>query len=360
MTLLVIGRASYRAWLAAKRRGGQYLRDTIVIGSGGETADLVDLITDHPEAGYRIVGVLGDRDDMMRFGLGSLWTGGVADALAAVDGRRATGVIVATGALIPNDLNELIRDLQARRIHIQLSNGVRGTDYRRLQVAPIAYEPFFYIEQPVLTNTQFVVKRIIDMIGSFIAIVLSAPVMGLIALAIKLQDGGPVLFRQVRVGRDGRPFEVLKFRTMVVDAEAKLAALAAMNERSGPLFKMDRDPRITKIGWLLRESSLDELPQFINVLRGEMSLVGPRPALPSEVERFDSALLNRTKVHPGITGLWQVEARDNPSFGAYRRLDLYYVDNWSVSLDFVIILATMEQIVAKLVMSVLKGRSKKH
>jgi lipopolysaccharide/colanic/teichoic acid biosynthesis glycosyltransferase len=169
-----------------------------------------------------------------------------------------------------------------------------------------------------------------------------------------LQDGGPVFFRQVRVGQDGHHFRVLKFRTMVVDAEAKLADLEAANERNGPLFKMDRDPRITRIGRFLRNSSLDELPQLINVLRGEMSMVGPRPALPSEVANFDDMLLNRTKVLPGITGLWQVEARDNPSFSAYRRLDLFYVDNWSISLDLIIMMATVEQVVAKLVFSLFR------
>ena len=353
---LLIGRGAYRAWLTNARRGGRYLRDTVVIGGAEEAADLVDLVADHPEAGYRVVGVLGDRDQVMNHGLGSLWSGEIADALAAIDGRQATGVIIATGALLPAELNGLVRDLQARRIHIQVSNGIRGTDYRRLRPAPIAYEPFFYIEQPVLTGTQVVAKRVIDIAGATLALVVSFPAFALIALGIKLQDRGPVLFRQVRVGRDGKMFKVLKFRTMVVDAEAKLAELAAKNERNGPLFKMDRDPRITRLGRLLRESSLDELPQFINVIKGQMSLVGPRPALPSEVERFDGALLNRTKVHPGITGLWQVEARDNPSFGAYRRLDLYYVDNWSASLDLVIILATLEQVIAKLVTSVVKGR----
>ena len=142
---------------------------------------------------------------------------------------------------------------------------------------------------------------------------------------------------------------------MVVDAEAKLLELQKTNERSGPLFKMDRDPRITRVGRLLRETSLDELPQLFNVFKGEMSLVGPRPALPSEVAQFDQRLLERTKVPPGITGLWQSEARDNPSFTAYRRLDLFYVDNWSVTLDLVILLATAEQVLAKGLKSLRRG-----
>jgi lipopolysaccharide/colanic/teichoic acid biosynthesis glycosyltransferase len=166
-----------------------------------------------------------------------------------------------------------------------------------------------------------------------------------------------VFFKQVRIGRHGRPFIVYKFRTMVVDAEARLKELEQENARSGPLFKMTRDPRITRVGKFLRDSSLDELPQLFNVLRGEMSLVGPRPALPSEVAQFDPELRDRLKVKSGLTGLWQVEARDNPSFDAYRRLDLYYVENWSVSLDLIILLATVEQVVARLVSSVFSRHS---
>jgi len=168
-----------------------------------------------------------------------------------------------------------------------------------------------------------------------------------IALAIKFTDGGPVFFRQERVGRHGTLFPMVKFRSMVVDAEAKRGQLEAANERNGPLFKIDHDPRVTRIGRFLRATSFDELPQLFNVLRGEMAIVGPRPALASEVSQFDERLLDRLKVRPGMTGLWQVEARDNPHFGAYRRLDLFYVDNWSLNLDLVIVVATIDQLLAR-------------
>ena len=156
-----------------------------------------------------------------------------------------------------------------------------------------------------------------------------------------------MLFRQQRVGRDEHDFELLKFRTMVVDAEARLAELADVNARSGPLFKLAVDPRVTRVGRFLRATSLDELPQLINVVRGDMSLVGPRPALRSEVEQFPDPLRRRHGVRPGITGLWQVEARDNPSFDAYERLDVFYVRNWSLALDIVILLGTVEQLVLR-------------
>ncbi len=175
-------------------------------------------------------------------------------------------------------------------------------------------------------------------------------------MLIKLEDGGPVLFRQRRVGLHGREFEILKFRTMVVDAEARLAALRQSNERVGPLFKMDHDPRITRIGRLLRATSLDELPQLFNVLNGSMSLVGPRPALPREVAEFPVALNARHQVRPGITGLWQVEARDNPAFEAYLRLDLFYVENWSLALDLMILLGTIDHIVLRPIVKVVYSR----
>ena len=224
-----------------------------------------------------------------------------------------------------------------------------GVGLRGLEVLPIAYEPFLYLADVHLARPSLVLKRACDLVLASILLVVLSPIMLAIAVAIRAGDGGPALFKQARVGKDGRLFAVYKFRTMRVDAEARLAALRAQNERHGPLFKLSADPRITRIGHFLRDSSLDELPQLINVLRGEMSLVGPRPALPSEVEEFPEELRQREDVTPGITGLWQVEARDNPSFELYRRLDLYYVRNWSLVLDLVIVLATIEQVLVRLI-----------
>jgi lipopolysaccharide/colanic/teichoic acid biosynthesis glycosyltransferase len=182
-----------------------------------------------------------------------------------------------------------------------------------------------------------------------VALLFSAPVLVAAAVAIKLDDGGPIFYRQERIGRDGRPFEVVKLRTMIPDASAQLAGLIELNERKGPLFKLSYDPRVTRVGRILRATSIDELPQFFNVMQGEMSLVGPRPALPAEVAQFDVELLERALVSPGITGLWQVEARDSPSFDAYRRLDLFYVDNWSIMMDLSILTATFWVVIGRAV-----------
>jgi exopolysaccharide biosynthesis polyprenyl glycosylphosphotransferase len=356
--LLVVGRSVFRAWLTNARRHGSYLRDVVVVGTKGEGADLVDLMQCHPDLGFRVVGVAGERDEAERNGLGDLWLAPAENAASLVGPDGVTGVVIAAGDLSHNVLNDLVRRLQLQHAHIHLSSGVRGIDYRRLRALPLAHEPLFYVEPSGLRRSQLAVKRVIDLIGAGIALVVLSPLLLVLALAVKINDRGPVFFRQVRVGRNGRLFRCLKFRTMVVDAEAKLAELQRTNERTGPLFKMDRDPRVTRVGKFLRDTSLDELPQLFNVLTGDMSLVGPRPALPDEVARFDEELLGRTRMRPGITGLWQVEARDNPSFSAYRRLDLFYVDNWSVTLDIVIMLATVEQVIARAVTMVFQHAPK--
>jgi lipopolysaccharide/colanic/teichoic acid biosynthesis glycosyltransferase len=164
---------------------------------------------------------------------------------------------------------------------------------------------------------------------------------------IKAHDGGPVFFRQVRIGRGGRPFALVKLRTMEVGAEARLADLLHRNERHGPLFKASDDPRVTPIGVWLRSTAVDELPQLVNVLTGRMSIVGPRPALPAEAAEFDDELQRRHSVRPGVTGLWQVEANHKASFDEYRRLDLFYVDNWTLGLDAAVVADTVQAIVRR-------------
>ena len=345
--LLVVARSAFRIWLANMRRTGQMVREILIIGTNAEASDLIDLIADHPEAGYRVAGVVGNRADALEYQMNHLWRGEATDALAVIRGSSVNGVVMVISALESDVVNDLVRELQAKDIHIHLSNGLRGINFRRLRAAPIVHEPLFYVERSEMRRTQMLAKRALDISVAGLAVLLLSPILIGISLAIKLSDRGPVFFRQKRVGRDGRLFMVLKFRSMVIDAEARLRELQEQNERTGPLFKMDRDPRVTRLGHFLRETSLDELPQLFNVLKGEMSLVGPRPALPAEAENFDQRLLDRTMVLPGITGLWQVEARDNPSFSAYRRLDLYYVDNWSIHLDLIILFATAEQLAAK-------------
>ena len=187
------------------------------------------------------------------------------------------------------------------------------------------------------------------MVGGISCLFAFSPLLAAIAIAIKIGDHGPVLFRQVRVGRDGARFEMFKFRTMVVDAEQRQAELQALNERDGPLFKIAADPRITAVGRFLRRTNLDELPQLFNVLAGSMSLVGPRPALPTEVATFSSEWRSRERVKPGITGPWQLQAGNDPSFESYRRLDEEYITNWTVGGDVRIIVATGRQALLRII-----------
>lgn len=351
VVMLLWLRGGYRAWLAAARASGHHLRDVVVVGVNADAADLIAMLREHPEAGFRVRGVVGDPTLAAVHGLSSLHLGHTDDLLTLLAEHDIRGVITVVGALPARELSPLIQALEDEGVHIQLSNGLLGMSHRRLRATPVAYQSLYYLEPAENTSPQLLLKRWLDLALASVTLLLASPVMLVIALAIKLTDRGPVLFRQKRVGRDGELFHMFKFRSMVVDAEARLAALKAEagNERHGPLFKLERDPRVTRIGRFIRATSLDELPQLFNVLRGEMSVVGPRPALPSEAAQFDDRLLDRLQMPPGITGLWQVEARDNPHFGAYRRLDLFYVDNWSLNLDLVILVATIEQVLSKAV-----------
>lgn len=188
------------------------------------------------------------------------------------------------------------------------------------------------------------IKKTFDFFMSIIILILISPVMIGISLLIKLEDGGPVFFQQIRVGRHGRLFKCLKFRTMVVNAEEQKEKLMSLNEQDGPVFKIKNDPRITRVGRFLRKTSLDELPQFINVLIGDMSIVGPRPPVPSEVRQYERSISRRLSINPGITCIWQVSGRNNIPFDKWMEMDMEYIDNWSLTLDLIIILKTFKVI----------------
>jgi exopolysaccharide biosynthesis polyprenyl glycosylphosphotransferase len=301
----------------------------------------------------RVTTVIGAKQEAMASGLGHLWKGTYDDASEIFATTDVDVVVLCSAELDRWQLHDLSADAAARGRMLYVDPGLSGIDFKRVHTTAIGHQPLLEMSAPSLSSTQAVVKRSFDVAVAGIVATLAAPVLIVAALLIKLDDGGPVFFRQRRVGRDGQTFEILKFRTMVVDAEARLADLTAENERRGPLFKMDRDPRITRIGRFLRATSLDELPQLLNVLNGTMSLVGPRPALPSEVAEFPVELNARHRVRPGITGLWQVEARDNPSFEAYVRLDLFYVQNWTPALDLIILLGTIDHIVLRPIINAL-------
>jgi exopolysaccharide biosynthesis polyprenyl glycosylphosphotransferase len=211
----------------------------------------------------------------------------------------------------------------------------------RVHIRPIAGLHLLCIEEPTFTGASLVVKRVFDVAASSAALVALIPLLLVIALGIRLEGPGPVLHRQTRIGRHGKPFRMVKFRTMVPDAECRRSELATTNELDGPLFKIREDPRVTGVGRLLRRYSLDELPQLANVLLGRMSLVGPRPPLPEEVRQYAKETRRRLLVKPGLTGLWQISGRSTLSWTDGVALDLHYVENWSLTTDFVILWKTV-------------------
>ncbi|HEX6498573.1 MAG TPA: sugar transferase [Micromonosporaceae bacterium] len=240
----------------------------------------------------------------------------------------------------PGELRRLAWQLEGTGVDLVVAPQLTDIAGPRVHIRPVEGLPLLHVEEPILSGPAWLVKNVMDRVVAAVGLVLLIPVFAVIALAIRISDPGPVFFRQPRVGREGKKFRVWKFRTMYVDAEERLATLLQQNESDGLLFKIRNDPRVFRVGKLLRASSLDELPQLINVLLGEMSLVGPRP-LPAEDGDFLGDVRRRLLVRPGMTGLWQVSGRSDLSWDDAVRLDLYYVDNWSLAFDLTILLRTI-------------------
>jgi exopolysaccharide biosynthesis polyprenyl glycosylphosphotransferase len=256
-------------------------------------------------------------------------------------------VIIASSSMSNTNVNRLARDLLEDGIHVELSSTLRDISLERLTVRPLGRYPVIYLEPVNRDGWRAFAKRAFDIAGASFGLVLTSPILLIAGLAIVVDSRGPILFRQTRVGKNHVPFTLLKLRSMVADAESRLAELKEHNEADGPLFKMRLDPRVTRVGRFLRATSIDELPQLWNVLRGDMSLVGPRPAPPSEAEHWDEELAQRLRVKPGITGMWQVSGRSESNFADYTRLDLYYVDNWSLATDLALLAKTLPVVLSR-------------
>jgi exopolysaccharide biosynthesis polyprenyl glycosylphosphotransferase len=263
---------------------------------------------------------------------------------AAAERAGADAVIVlASPELDGPALRRLAWQLERLGVELIVASALLDVAGGRTTLHPVDGLPMLHVEHPRLTGGRRVVKAVMDRAGAVLLLLLLAPLLLVVAALVRYDrhGPGPVLFRQARVGRDGVEFAIFKFRTMYVDAEARLADLRHLNEHDGALFKLRDDPRVTRVGRWLRRYSLDELPQLFNVVRGEMSLVGPRPSLPLEVERYPSDMRRRMVVKPGLTGLWQVSGRSDLSWEDAIRLDLRYVENWSLTLDVVILMRTV-------------------
>jgi exopolysaccharide biosynthesis polyprenyl glycosylphosphotransferase len=350
---LVISHWLNRARLANDRKKGNALLRVIVIGAVGDVSYVIGQIERRRATGqveYDVVGAaLADAE-----GLAEVTTRGrsvpvvarLADVRDAVERMSAEAVIVAG----PIDggtqfVRQLGWQLEESSVELVVSPGLTNVAGPRIHWRPVEGLPLMSVELPHYSGSRHAMKRCLDVALSSMALIVLSPLYVVVAVLVKRDSEGPAFFRQQRIGRYGRPFTMVKFRSMAIDAEARLAEIAHLNEGSGPLFKLKEDPRMTKVGRVIRRYSIDELPQFWNVLRGDMSLVGPRPPLASEVESYDSTVNRRLYIKPGITGMWQTNGRSELDWEDSVRLDLYYVENWSVVGDLVILWRTARMMI---------------
>jgi exopolysaccharide biosynthesis polyprenyl glycosylphosphotransferase len=316
-----------RLIFARLRQEGKLQRRIIIVGTDAHAIGLMHAYERNSALGYQVVGFAGSDDLGSRGGVEVL--GPITELTQLLDDHDAVGVVVSLASVCSEDVNSLTRRLTDAGYHVALSSSLRDIDVTRLRPQTLDGRTMIYVEPIVRNGWHGGAKRAFDIGLALTIMTLTVPVQIVAALAIALTSPGPVFFRQTRVGKDGQLFEVLKFRTMYEDAEERKAELMVHNEADGPLFKMQNDPRITPVGRILRKLSIDELPQLLCVLIGSRSVVGPRPALPDEVAQWDDDVHERLRVPPGLTGMWQVSGRSDSSFETYKRMDLYYVDNWS-------------------------------
>ena len=335
-----------RKHLHSRRIIGQCLRRVVVVGHGPAVAELANMLQRSIYHGMSIVGAcLADTDRPSAIAEIPVF-GGLDSVSEAIESYGAdTVAVLSCPEMNGVRLRELGWALEETGTELCVASALLDVAGPRTTIRPIAGLPLLHVDQAELGGGKRLIKGALDRLAAGLALLVMSPVFFAIAMIIRASDNGPVFFRQNRVGKGGSTFRVWKFRTMVVDAEERRAQLASLNEGAGVLFKMRRDPRVTKAGAWLRRWSLDELPQLINVVVGDMSLVGPRPALPEETALYGHDMQRRLKVPPGITGLWQVSGRSDLSWEEAVRLDIRYVENWSVALDLQILWKTCSAII---------------
>lgn len=348
--LLLAVRALARRVLNLARTRGRLRSQVLVVGSAGHVRGIVRTLSREVWLGYDVIGAVAPFSEPDQAESAGVPVLGVESHLLALVREQKPDVVLFTAgsSASAEEFRRMAWELEGRDVHVIVVPGISEISGDRVTMRPVAGLPLVHMDLPRSRQALRWGKRAFDIVASAALLLLLSPLLLVIALWVRGSDGGGVIFRQARVGRSGEEFEFLKFRSMVVDAEAKLAELVALERDRGNdvMFKMSDDPRITRVGKVLRRYSLDELPQLWNVLRGDMSLVGPRPALPREVSDYDDDARRRLAVRPGITGLWQVSGRSDLSWEDTVRLDLFYVDNWSFVQDMLILVRTVRAVLA--------------
>lgn len=344
--LLGISRAIERATIIRQHKRGIGVTRVVLVGAGEVAHSLLRTIYARPELGYQVIGFLDDDPQRSQTPIGRFNALGTTDLLETViKSTHVDEVVITLPWNAHHKITAMIDLCQRLSIPVRIVPDLYQMTLSRVALENLNGIPLLSIREPTLKDWQILLKRVLDVVMSIGVLVLTSPVLLVTAIAIKLDSKGPVIFRQERVGKDSRTFNLFKFRSMFVGAEREVLNLQQQNEASGPLFKMRSDPRCTRVGRIIRRLSIDELPQFWNVLKGEMSVIGPRPALPSEVAQYQMWHLRRLEVAPGITGLWQVSGRSDLTFDEMVLLDVYYIENWSPALDLDILLRTLPTVI---------------
>lgn len=338
LVLVTMARIVMRLVQRSFFRYGIGVRRALIVGTGRTATILANELT-KVDRGYSIIGYIKE-SEAQKTSLKPI-LGNLNDAAALVKKHNPDELLDADPKLNDAAKQDLINIAEDAGIDFRFTSTLAELVTSRVEAVAVAGIPVMTVQRTALEGWGRVMKRLLDLTASLLALPLVIIIYLLLAIAIKMDSPGPAIFKQTRVGKGGREFESYKFRSMVKDAETRLADLRARNEATGPVFKMKDDPRVTRVGRFLRRTSLDELPQIFNVIRGEMSLVGPRPPLPTEVAQYDRLQRRRLTIKPGITGPWQVSGRSDISFEEWVRLDVYYIQNWSLLLDITILLKTV-------------------
>ncbi|CCQ13647.1 putative glycosyltransferase [Rhodococcus sp. AW25M09] len=350
---LLLSRWMWRKLLARNRSRGECQTAVLIVGSRSSALSMARSFERSPEAGYRVVGMClpnYEPDQNTTVTVEGTEIPVLGDEHCVVEAIEMSGAdtvaVTATEHIGHHGLRKMVWDLEKKNVDLVVSPGVVDVAGPRLVMRPVANFPLIHVEKPQYNGAKRFGKTAFDLLFAATVLLLISPVLITLAVIIKLTSKGRVFYSSERMGIDGKPFQMIKFRSMVQDADKRVQELAGLNEGAGGvLFKMRDDPRVTRVGKVMRKFSLDELPQFVNVLKREMSVVGPRPPLRSEVETYDGEVRRRLLVKPGITGLWQVSGRSDLSWEESVRLDLSYVENWSMTGDLLIVAKTAVAVV---------------